>query len=936
MITNWKLMIKGLFIFLCFLSLDIYVPCSLMAGVGDNMSLSADPTSIPADGLSTTNITAVVDHNGASMSGVTLTFTTLNGFFKDPTSAVPVKTIVTYSDTSGASTVVLYSDTTPETATITCVASGNGTYTNPSPPPATSTIGILPVVTRTVDVYFSGPDSTNSIVLSATPLSAKADNIEYYKITATLYDQYGAQIKNPGIPVVFTTTPAGRAHFANGPTSTTITVSTDATGTATVLLYSAVAGSADVSALTNGVTGTISVIFTGGPTASIVLSATPTSAKADNLESYTITAKLYDQSGKPILQPGIPVVFTTTPAGRAHFANGPTSTTITVSTDASGEAKALLYSAVAGSADISASTNGVTSTISVIFTGGATVISTIVLSADPPSVPADDLTPSTITAKLYDQNGVQIVKPGILIYFTISAGGVGHFSNGSLKITVSTGATGTAAALLYSSVVGTADISASTSGIPPSISVFVNFTGCGPIVDIVLSLDCSGSCDGRTVFTITATLYDKCRKVSCGLAVDFKTTIGYFSNKLNTITLYTDSTGVASVVLYSGGVIGTAQVSASSNGITRYLDVIFSGVGPPAIIYLNAAPERIPADGTYSVITAVIMDSAAQRVAAGTLVTFSTTKGVFGSGKDTYVVATPDSTGTITVYLRAKSITATGYAVVTCKSGGVEQALNVQIVQLEYETEPNNDMAHADGICFDYMYLSQLFSPYDEDWYTFTITEPSRIGVNFITTAAPADAGCDSNTTTVGTWKVDIRDLENNVLMSRHNIDCTFDNGIWETGVVPQGTYYVVVYCPKLGEGFYYLSDSYYMSVFNDFYFPCSDNDKLENSASLTQKASTYQLRVPIIDTTPYLWADLQYDPIPGTTLMFRLSDLGVLTNLDNYRYCNLSILSLVGGNYVMHIPQVIYDGVSYRADLTYVPTTDGQIWFMLSGLWAN
>jgi hypothetical protein len=559
-----------------------------------------------------------------------------------------------------------------------------------------------------------------------------------------------------------------------------------------------------------------------------------------------------------------------------------------------------------------------------------------VLSADPPSVPADNLTPSTITARLYDQNGVLIVKPGILIDFSISADGVGHFSNGSLKITVSTGAAGTAAALLYSSVVGTAAISASTSGGPPSVSVFVNFTGCGPIVDIVLSLNCSDSCDGRTVFTITATLYDKCRNVSCGLAVDFKTTIGYFSNKLNTITLYTGPTGVASVVLYSGGVIGTAQLSASSNGVTRYIDVIFSGVGPPAIIYLRAAPERIPADGTYSAITAVVMDSAAQRVAAGTLVTFSTTKGVFGIGKDTYVVATPDNTGTLTTYLRAKSITDTGDAVVTCKSGGIEQTHTVQIVYLEYETEPNNDKDHADEICFDYMYLSQLFSPYDEDWYTFTIAEPNRIGINFITTAAPADAQCDSGTTTVGTWKVDIRDLENNVLMSRHNIDCTFDNGIWETGVFPPGAYYVVVYCPRLGSGDNYLSDSYYMSVFNDFYFPCSDKDKRANSASLTQKASTYQLRVPIINTTPYLWADLQYDPVPGTTLMFRLSDLGVLKSLDNYKYCNLSILSLVGGNYVLHIPELIYDGLSYRADLTYVPTTDGQIWFMLSGAWLN
>ena len=40
--------------------------------------------------------------------------------------------------------------------------------------------------------------------------------------------------------------------------------------------------------------------------------------------------------------------------------------------------------------------------------------------------------------------------------------------------------------------------------------------------------------------------------------------------------------------------------------------------------------------------------------------------------------------------------------------------------------------------------------------------------------------------------------------------------------------------------------------------------------------------------------------------------------------------------NYILHIPELIFNGISYRVDLTYVPTTDGLIWFMLSGIWAN
>ena len=1053
MITNWKLMIKGLFIFLCFLSLDIYVPCSLMAGVGDNMSLSADPTSIQADGLSTTKIKAVVDKNGILLTGVKLTFTTTNGAFQDPTTGGGTKKLIdTYSDTSGASTVVLYSAQTPGTATITCVASGPGTYTvpNPAPPPATITISVPFEVTRSVDVYFTGPDPTNSIVLSADKTSVPANNIDSAKITATLYDQYGTPIKKPGILVVFTTTPTGLAHFANGPTSTTIPVSTDATGTAAALLYSAVAGSAGVSASVNGIPSqSIFVIFTQPtptptpiptPTpapylASFLLSSDTPSVSVVGIKPATISAQLYDQYGKAFASPGVSVDFTTTPIGLAHFSNN--LPTIKISTDSSGKATALLYSSIAGTATVSARIDIIPlftpNPVFVNFTGPSSTAD-IVLSLDCPGS-CDGKSFFTITATLYDRYG-QFVSSGEAVNFTTT---IGYFANKLSSITAYTNSVGVASVVIYSGgVIGTAQVSASSNGITRYMDV--KFTGVGQPADIVLSLNCNGSCDNSSFFTITATLYDKNRQlVSSGVEVDFTTTIGYFSNKLKTITAYTNSTGVASVVFnsgdlfgtaqisassygiiryidvvcsggwppadillftdcykscdglsfftitaelhdkngktissgvavnfattlgyfanklnaitaytysngaisvvfYTGGAIGTAQISASAYGITRYLDVLCTGAGTPTYISLSAARSWIPADGySYTAVTAVILDGGAKPVPAGTAVEFSTTLGTFENGKQKYVVATPDATGIVTVHLIATSTV--GPAQITCKwgSGMASAQITVLTVLLEYETEPNNEMVQADGICFRNVFLGQLSSPYEEDWYTFTTTESSRIGINFITTAAPADANCDSGTTTVGTWKVDIRDSDNNVLMSYHNVDCIFDNGTWETGVVPQGTYYVVVYCPRLGgTGDIYLSDPYYLRVLNDFYFPCVDRDQSVNSATLSQKDSAYRLHVPIVDTTSYLWTDFQYDPISATSLMFKLTNYGVLTNLEGYRACNLSTLSMIDGNYVLHIPLLIFDGVSYRADLIYMPTTDGQIWFMLTGFWAN
>jgi hypothetical protein len=420
--------------------------------------------------------------------------------------------------------------------------------------------------------------------------------------------------------------------------------------------------------------------------------------------------------------------------------------------------------------------------------------------------------------------------------------------------------------------------------------------------------------------------------------VDFTTTLGYFSNKLKAITLYTDSAGVASVVFYSGDEFGTAQISASSYGITRYLDVLCTGVGTPTYISLRAARGWIPADGnSFTAVTAVILDGGAKPVPAGTAVEFSTTWGTFENGQQKYLIATPDATGTVTVYLIA-TISA-GPAQIACTWGSgmaSAQPITVQTVSLEYETEPNNDMGQADEICFGKVFLSQLSSPYEEDWYTFNINKPSQIGINFITTAIPKIAGDCKDSTTVGTYRIDIRDGDNNILMSYQNVDCSLDNGLWETGVIPAGNYYVVVFCPRLADSSHYLSTPYYLAVYDGLYYPCGVSDKLVNSAALAQKSSAYQLHLPIIDPVPYLWADFQYDPIPATSLMFKLTDYGVLTNLEGYRACNLSTLSLIDGNYVLHIPLLIFNGVSYRADLTYVPTTDGQIWFMLTGFWAN
>lgn len=568
------------------------------------------------------------------------------------------------------------------------------------------------------------------------------------------------------------------------------------------------------------------------------------------------------------------------------------------------------------------------------------------LTAVPTSLNADGYTPSLITA-IADTNGV--VESGVQLTFNTN---LGSFSSGGTSITTYTGNDGKAVVALTSSTAGIATVTCDSAGGIHRV-VNVNFTSVpqpsptpNPSVlsSIVLSVTNSPVAVTDVMNTtpkITAQLYDQYGKTLTvpGVSVVFTTTpsgFGYFSNNLQTITISTDAAGQAAALLYAKR-SGTASVYAQVGSITSNpVYVNFTDTGQPAYISLTASPNWIPADGSsYSAITAVILDSSALPVAAGTAVSFSTTLGVFGNGKATFSTVTTDDTGKVTAYLRSSSSLTTGTAVITCVSGSAMQTLTVGMVRTEYETEPNDDMSHANAICFDNVFIAQLSSPYDEDWYTFTLTTSSRISINFITTAIPIIAGKCTDSTTVGTYKVEIRggDINAPALMTYQNVDCTYDNGLWQTGVKSPGTYYVRVFCPRNPDASHYLSSYYKLAVFNDYYVPCS---KTVNAASLSQASSTYELNVPVIDTSPYLWANLQWDPVMDTGLMFRLADYGVVSTLSGNQTCNISNLNQVNGNYVLHIPTVTYGSQSYQVDMTYVPTADGTVWFLLSDIQPN
>ena len=869
-----------------------------------SITLTANPTSLPADGTSSSTITALlkdVSGNPVSQSGIPVVFKTTFGHFSNGTKSITVTT----SSTGGGSVVVsLISDTTSGTAMITCESGG---------------------VIQSTNITIGSSASVSSITLTANPTSLPADGTSSSTITALLKDVSGNPVSQSGIPVVFKTT-LGR--FSNGTKS--ITVTTSGTGGSVVvsLISDTTSGTAVVTCESGGViqATTVNIGSSNTQVGSITLSASPSSFSAsDATLSSKITATIYTANGDPVSS-GVTVTFAT---NLGFFSNNQQS--VIGYTNASGVAEAQLYSGGSvGTAQVSASAGGINRYVYVSFTGSG-LTADIVMTASSVEIPADSTSSSIITAILYDINGKTVLS-GTAVKLTTT---LGYFSNKLKEITIYTNSSGVATVAIFSEQAGTAQINASANGVTRYINI--RFTGSGPVVDIVLSVwPPSIPSDMLSSSMITASLYDNNEnRVASGVAVEFSTTLGCFSNSLKKITAYTSTDGTTSAYLYSCSFAGIAQITVSSNNVTRYIYVELTGPGPTASITMGSSSSWVPADG-YSKVTiaAKITDSAGNAVAAGTSMIFMTTLGTFSNGKTSLITATPDATGTVSISLTAERNI--GIAVVTCSSGSITGSVSVTMTKLEFETEPNNDMEHADAICFGNVYMSQLFSPYEEDWYNFTIKEPQRISINFLTTAIPEIAGDCKDSTTVGTYRVDIRDRDNNILMSYQNIDCSLDNGIWETGVVPAGTYYIVVYCPRLPDNGHYLSTRYYMAVFNELYRPCDGSDRLVNSASLSQDASAFNLHIPIIGSTSYFWVDLEYDPVPEIGLVFRLKNYGDIEDLDSYRSCNMATLFKGENNYILHIPNVMYNGVSYQTDLAYVPTTDGKIWFSISGIWLN
>jgi hypothetical protein len=245
-------------------SVACYDPNRLTAP-DDVFSITASPATIPANGFSTSQITARVDP--ATRRDLKFSFSKSEG----GTLSVPASQ-VRGPDANGEISVFLTSDTTPRTVLVTAEAKDGDTI----------------VASRSVAVTFEAATPSSVIRLTVSSSQVEADAVSSVQLRAEV---------NPALTnrmVTFRTTSGSFEQGASPPVRELANRPTGADGVAIAQLYaSGEVGTAVVTASAGGFSDSQTVTFTPAAPDFITLRATPlTVSRALETNSTTLTATL--------------------------------------------------------------------------------------------------------------------------------------------------------------------------------------------------------------------------------------------------------------------------------------------------------------------------------------------------------------------------------------------------------------------------------------------------------------------------------------------------------------------------------------------------------------------------------------------------------------------------------------------------------------------
>ena len=374
----------------------------------------------------------------------------------------------------------------------------------------TATINTAPTFTLSGTQLFTtaGPLSLANCSFVAAPVSpaqVAADGVATSTLTTTLKDAYGNLVA--GHLVTYACTSG----------CTTVTYSPSAAGSTNALgVYSATITSTTVedAAIKSTIQGLSAltlapnyVQFVATAPAAPLLTANPTTVYADGVSVSTLTAKVTDQSGNPLA--GQVITFNNSSVGTLSAA--------TCVTAASGICAVTISSLhVLGTTNITATANSLTSApVGVTFTASGVESQTLSsITVSPGSVPADSVTPLTVTITILDTTGQPMIGYAVTLY--------GNGANVSLNsVSGVTGSNGQFTATDVSNV-GPQTVtftSAATAWVTTATGAFTAATPTGPPappINLVATGGCSGPVSLSWSASQNATWYHLYRSTHSG------------------------------------------------------------------------------------------------------------------------------------------------------------------------------------------------------------------------------------------------------------------------------------------------------------------------------------------------------------------------------------------------------------------------------------
>jgi len=251
---------------------DRYLPTS--PDFVEALTVTVDRSSIPADGFSTTRVTATISANASTTRRV-VAFDATKGVFAGSGSPESGHIEATVDD-SGTATVLLRSTAVVETSTVTVTVKDSKTQ------------AAVPGVAKQTLISFVAVNADDILTFTAASPSLPADGFSRTRLTATVVTG-----GNPARSTVTLRTSKGTlvsAGKVNADGSVEMTV--DGSGVAVAeLRSSSTIETALVSATVAGITKNLTVAFTApDPNAIVRLSAASSSAPADGATRVPITA----------------------------------------------------------------------------------------------------------------------------------------------------------------------------------------------------------------------------------------------------------------------------------------------------------------------------------------------------------------------------------------------------------------------------------------------------------------------------------------------------------------------------------------------------------------------------------------------------------------------------------------------------------------------